>query len=1160
MWRRRLWVLSLCVLGLAGCGEEKPESESENSGDKQVICGDGIVQTPEVCDDGNTNAGDGCSADCGTVESGFECLVPGSACTSIHDETPEPQPEPENVCGDSHLDPDETCDDGNTVDGDGCSADCSTIESGFICPTPGTACEPEILCGNGKLDADEVCDDGNTDAEDGCSEACDKIETGYRCDRVGQLCVLLSCGDGVIDDGELCDSGKLNMPYWPYDGGCSPECRPAHYCGDGLLDAIDRENGEECDAGKDTSDIYEGCNLQCKRVNFCGDGQKTHEETCDDANTAAGDGCSETCQMEPGFSCVIKDGKSICTEILCGNGKLDAGEQCDDGQREAGDGCSAICLQEKGWFCTSETSQKSVCTKTCGNGVLDSESGEWCDDGNLNDGDGCSKTCMVEQGYACPNAGQPCIAKACGDGIQAAYEQCDDGNMTDGDGCSSRCRIETGYLCSTPGKACESGYCGDGKVQVGEQCDDGNAETAGCSETCMIEPGFACKAEGGECMAMVCGDGSIQVSAGYTGFEQCDDGNTDAGDGCSELCLIETGYHCDSHGLNCVTGTCGDGHLDIGEPCDDGNTLPNDGCSPLCHKEAIFECDHGTCKPVCGDGVTMWMLEGSLAEECDDGNLTAGDGCSPDCRIETGFTCTDFKVAEPPAFIQLPVTYRDFRSYFESGTGDGYITSETDQKYSTEAFQAGYGHPDFHNYGGCHKTGYAKEYLDAEGKPELTQNGFASCFAGQNAFKMWYRDTPNINRPVHHQLYLWLKDKTTKEYYFTSDNHTTNGAPNVDASGNKLENGYFNPINQVGYGVTPGYTRNYSFTSEVRTYFQYQGGEKLTFSGDDDLWVYLNGRLFVDLGGLHTPLTGTNTLAADTYTGTDSNGNTITMKYDPKYEVYEGGIYEISLFHAERRATGSNFSLTLKGFLNTGKAICAAQCGDGIIRGDEECDYAGAAQNDPEQNKQHGCVLCKLQSFCGNGKIEAGEQCDTQEAWCDPVTCRLVPDTCGNGVLDEHEACDYMAPPVAGVVCLDTCQKSGCGDGVLDENNGEECDDGNTSNDDMCTTLCKRPFCGDGITTPSLGEVCDDGINDGAYGHCGLGCAYQAPNCGDGIVDTAYEQCDDGTNNGAYGTCNPDCTLGIRCGDGVVQPEFEQCDNGEQQSSSCSSHCMFPVN
>ena len=79
-----------------------------------------------------------------------------------------PPPPPPPCCGDGHLDSGEACDDGNTANGDGCSATC-TIE---VPPPP-----PDCTCGDGHLDAGEACDDGNTANGDGCSSTCTKEET-----------------------------------------------------------------------------------------------------------------------------------------------------------------------------------------------------------------------------------------------------------------------------------------------------------------------------------------------------------------------------------------------------------------------------------------------------------------------------------------------------------------------------------------------------------------------------------------------------------------------------------------------------------------------------------------------------------------------------------------------------------------------------------------------------------------------------------------------------------------------------------------------------------------------------------------------------------------------------------------------------------------------
>jgi len=78
----------------------------------------------------------------------------------------------------------------------------------------------------------------------------------------------------------------------------------------------------------------------------------------------------------------------------------------------------------------------------------------------------------------------------------------------------------------------------------------------------------------------------VQIALG----EQCDDGNTKAGDGCSKTCQIEAGWSCEVMGLPCSAAKCGDGIQTANEACDDGNLLPTDGCTDTCTVTDGYSC------------------------------------------------------------------------------------------------------------------------------------------------------------------------------------------------------------------------------------------------------------------------------------------------------------------------------------------------------------------------------------------------------------------------------------------------------------------------------------------------------------------------------------------------------------------------------------------
>lgn len=118
---------------------------------------------------------------------------------------------------------------------------------------------------------------------------------------------------------------------------------------------------------------------------------------------------------------------------------------------------------------------------------------------------------------------------------------------------------------------------------------------------------------------------------------------------------------------------------------------------------------------------------------------------------------------------------------------------------------------------------------------------------------------------------------------------------------------------------------NFYFTTEIQTTLDLQAGSTATleFVGDDDLWVFINGRLALDVGGLHVPAGGTVTI--DTTSGTVSSdvsvfdsGETYPFSVNnwpiSYFDLVPGNRYAVSIFHAERQMEGSSFKLRLVGF------------------------------------------------------------------------------------------------------------------------------------------------------------------------------------------------------------------------------------------------------
>lgn len=329
--------------------------------------------------------------------------------------------------------------------------------------------------------------------------------------------------------------------------------------------------------------------------------------------------------------------------------------------------------------------------------------------------------------------------------------------------------------------------------------------------------------------------------------------NTECGEGVQ---ICQTGYWhpCQTPPVSrACQGVCGEG----AQECLDNEWLDcvipstrlpcSNDCgqgTQLCENEKKGTCEvlptRLPCSNTCGLGTMLCENNKKGVCEVEPVSEECRNGCGPGKRVcsNNQWGSCDAPFPKTP---KLTAIVRDFRTSF----------------------------PDMEQGNNVSDPGIVRDTLGPDDKPVFASSGPTLTVKGPTTFAQWFNDVPGVNMSTTKILALTPSSKPGVYGYSSTE---------------------FFPIDNELFG-NDGDDHNFHFTVEIANSFRYRGGETFTFSGDDDVWVFINRKLVIDLGGIHVAQTQTVDLDAQA----------------TKLGLRKGETYPMHIFFAERHVTMSDF-------------------------------------------------------------------------------------------------------------------------------------------------------------------------------------------------------------------------------------------------------------